>query len=102
MVRTTNLRIRISAALLCACLVCVCAFSMAFIVKHSHHDCAYEQCRTCAQIERAQNLLKQLRSNPVSALSSLVVFAGILIVIALVAFGVDTYTPVALKVRINN
>ena len=88
------------------CFIVVSMLSEVFILTHADH--AHDNigvdagCSTCAQIQSAENLLKQLGTAIVSAVS---MFAGLFAVIAImgsVSSDITLLTPVTLKIRMNN
>lgn len=97
---------RLIALAFLLCFIVVSIFSEAFIRTHADH--AHENngvgggCATCAQIQSAENLLKQLATAVVSTASALV---GMFAVIAIIQFdssNITLLTPVTLKIRMNN
>lgn len=88
------------------CFIVVSLLSGAFILTHADHEHDHNgvsgTCATCAQIQSAENLLKQLGTAVINAAS---VLAGLFASIAIIrsAFSNATLlTPVTLKIRMNN
>lgn len=88
------------------CFIVVSMLSQAFILTHADH--AHDNngvgggCATCAQIQSAENLLKQLGTAVINAAAA---FTGLFTVIAIIqsAFSdITLLTPVTLKIRMNN
>ena len=97
---------RLIALVLLFCFIVVSMLSEVFILTHADH--AHDNigvdagCSTCARIQSAENLLKQLGTAIVSAVS---MFAGLFAVIAImgsVSSDITLLTPVTLKIRMNN
>ncbi|AUS97040.1 hypothetical protein CDQ84_12650 [Clostridium thermosuccinogenes] len=94
--------IKSAALILCICVAAALFFSTWFILSHADHDCTGDQCPVCAEIQTAENLLKQVGlvgfcilfsfSNHLSSYSS-----G-----KYTLCYVNNITPVTLKVRMNN
>jgi len=90
-------------------LVCfIAAYSLPFVfilthLDHSHdHNGIDESCATCAQIQYAENILKQLSTASISTLFALLgAFTSIAIIKAAIAFNLTT-TLITLKIRMNN
>jgi len=97
---------RLIALAFLLCFIVVSILSEVFILTHADHvhDNAEVDgsCATCAQIQNAENLWKQLGTAVVSAASTL---AGLFAVIAMIqpaSSGITLPTPVTLKIRMNN
>ncbi len=90
------------AGIMAAMVIFVMLFSAIFVVSHTDHDCAGEDCPICACICLCENLLHgTVDSSMVSSVGILPVVlntASILISYCVVISG----TPVSVKVRMNN
>ena len=97
---------RIIALAFLACFLVVSLLSSAFIFTHAEHEHDHNGfdggCATCAQLQNAENILKQLST----------AFAGVLFAVAGLFAAIGTLkviagyaslsTPVTLKIRMNN
>ena len=73
-----------------------------FIISHVDHNCIGEHCAICAQIQTAENLLRQINMSNISVPD---VFSNLLLAFTLICY-INTYknitNPITLKVRMNN
>ena len=97
---------RFFASIFLVCYIFVFLLSGFFILERSHHEHDHDgiagTCVTCAQIHNAENLLKQLNM----AFFGAAVFIALSYVLAMILHvfaGISIlFTPVDLKIRMNN
>jgi len=101
-----SIRKRTAAFALLVCLLAVSFFSASLSVAHISHEHnesgANGCCAICAKIQNAENLFKQL----ITALGGEVFNASLLFgsaaVLLPITISITAYTPVKLKIRMNN
>lgn len=98
--------LRITALALCVSILMVFFLSTAFIFTNANHEHDHSgpngSCATCIHIASAENLLKQLSTAIISASFIIGSLFGILFLLNPTTNGVDFFTLVSLKVRMNN
>lgn len=93
---------RISAIFLCLCFIVVSLLSMMYLIKEINHDCMGEHCKVCSNIDSAKNILKQLSNRKIEGENINTIILPLTITILFITYKVIIFTPVKLKVRMNN
>ena len=97
---------RISAFAVLLCFIVVLLLSETFILTHAGHEHdrngVQGSCVACAQIQNAENSLKQLGMVAKGALCALIILFASIAVIKSVASQTGFLTLVDLKVKLNN
>lgn len=93
---------RLTALLLCACLLLVFSLSGALVSSHAEHECNGSHCEVCAQISHIGDLLRQLKA--VLLFIAAVLSCGFYLrrPIPLPEERAVLQTPVKLRVQMNN
>jgi len=93
---------RMIALIACVLFIVAFLFTTSFIFEHAGHDCEGRDCSVCAQINSAENILKQLSS----AIIGVGFIAGCFILVSLqirhIILSAGLSTLVHLKVKMNN
>ena len=88
------------------CLVMVSLLSETFILTHANHKHDHfgvgGECAVCAQVQSAENQLKQFGTVISVALLALIGFFAALAILYFAASSIAFQTPVYLKTRLNN
>lgn len=93
---------QISAIFLCICFIIVSFLSMMYLIQEFNHDCMGEHCQVCSYIQSAKNTLKQLANSKVEGENISPVIFPLTIVILFITYSIILFTPIKLKVRMNN
>jgi hypothetical protein len=97
---------RLIALLLCALFIAVSLLSSVFILTHANHEHDHDMpdgsCATCAHVMAAENLLKTLGTAVIAVALYLSGHHALVSTLKPIASDLDFFTPVSLKVRLNN
>ena len=97
---------RIMALALAAYFIYAALLSGAFILTHENHEHDHNgiggNCTVCVQIHNQVNLLKQLSVAFVAISRGLIALFAILGILCSALSLIKSYTPVTLKIRLNN
>lgn len=95
---------RLTAFLVCLCLVAAFLFSAWFIISHVDHDCLGDDCPICAQIHQYADFLQKLGAGLGVLTADFAILAAALLcaILAVESPAGQRATLVDLKVRLNN
>jgi len=97
---------RIIALIFLVCFLVVSILSSAFILTHADHEHDHNgvsgSCATCAQLQSAENILKQFSTALLGVLFSIAGLYAAIVILKAIAVHVSLSTPVALKIKMNN
>lgn len=80
----------------------VMVFSVMFIVSETDHDCTGEDCPVCALIQQCEQTVRSIGGGASAAAVSLLFSAFIIAAFPIPFITILCYTPVSLKIRLNN
>jgi len=97
---------RIIAYAFLICYLFMLLFSGLFVLTHFSHEHDHNgfegACSACVQLQTIENILKQLGSSEISAVSVICGFFCLTLMLSPVVFDGARLTPVELKIRFNN
>lgn len=93
---------RMLATFICIIFILISFLSILFVIEHTEHSCTGDDCQVCAQLQTAQNLLKQIAVAMVGASFSAVKLSLLWLFLKNANGHIVLLTPIALKVRMNN
>ncbi len=83
-------------------MLCVMVFSFMFIVSETDHDCTGEDCPVCALIQQCEQTVRSVGGDVSAAAVSLLFSAFIVAAFLIPCNTILYFTPVSLKIRLNN
>lgn len=99
-------KLRIIALVFLACFLIVSILSSAFILTHADHEHDHNgvdgSCATCAQLQSAENSLKQFSTALTGALFATAGLYAAIGMFKAITIQISFSTPVTLKIRMNN
>lgn len=93
---------RLLAGFTCAVFVIVAFFSLLFIAKEAHHDCAGEDCPVCACIHQAEQTLKQIGTGSAETVGAFAPQFPLVVAFLCFPLFVPVGSLISQKVRMNN
>lgn len=94
--------IKIIAMALCVCFTVMLLFSFVYIIKEIDHNCIGEHCQTCENIKILESYRQELLSFIIAIYILIALLNKIIIKKYLYLVTFFSYSPIQLKVRLNN
>ena len=97
---------KVFALIVLVCFIILSLFSEAFILTHDEHEHGHNgfggSCALCVQLNNVENLLKQLVMAAAVATLGVISLLTTIAILYTVSSLLGLYTPVKLKIRLNN
>ena len=82
--------------------ISVTAFSLIFMIEYAEHECCPDACHTCVHINVAQRLLSQIGTAFAVSICVVATFGFLRTLYPIERPLFFSFSPIALKVRLNN
>ncbi len=94
--------IKIIAMALCVCFTVMLLFSFVYIIKEINHNCIGEHCQTCENIRIMENCCQEILSLIITVHILIALLNQIITKKYLYLVTFFSYSPIQLKVKLNN